>query len=181
MKNITIFILSLSICIHANSQTETTIQKTKTATVNTTQKPLTLQQQGEKNIPVPKLPDLRFTTVNVKMFNSQSAENKFLEISYTIKNDGYISIALNTLFVEGVIRNDGGQPGPGSYAGCGAMATALTSIKLNAGEEYSGSYRCYIKLGVAQCKSYTVVIDSQNAIKEIDENNNVATTTILIQ
>ena len=138
MKHITIFMLSLAICRTANSQTDKTIQKTKSVPVNTKQRPLTLQQQGENNMPVPKLPDLRITSINVKMYNSQSADSskKFLEISYTIKNDGKVSIALNTIFLEGVIKNDGVKPG--SYPGCGSVATTLNGNILNAGEEYRG-------------------------------------------
>lgn len=179
MKHILSIIIIFTICIYVNAQT-TPVIKSKTLPATTTQKPVTLRQ-GEKNIPVPKLPDLRITSINVKMFNSQSADSskRFLEISYTIKNDGTVSIALNTIFMDGVIKNDGLQPG--SYPGCGTVATTLSGVTLKAGEEYSGSYRCYSKAGVAQCKFYTLSIDSQNTIKEIAENNNAATTSILIQ
>ena len=179
MKHILSIIIIFTICFYANAQ-NTTVIKSKPLPATTTQKPVTLQQ-GEKNIPVPKLPDLRIKSINVKMFNSQSADSskRFLEISYTIKNDGIVSIALNTIFMEGVIINNGGQPG--SYPGCGTVATTLSGVTLKAGEEYSGSYRCYSNAGVAQCKSYTLSIDSQNIIKEIAENNNSATTSILFQ
>lgn len=173
MKHVFSIIIIFTICIYANAQT-TTVIKSKTLPATTTQKPVTLQQ-SEKNIPVPKLPDLRITSINVKMFNSQSADSskRFLEISYTIKNDGTVSIALNSIFMDGVQ--------PGSYPGCGTVATTLSGVTLKAGEEYSGSYRCYSKAGVDQCKFYTLSIDSQNTIKEIAENNNTATTSILIQ
>jgi hypothetical protein len=183
MKQIFVFIYILAICFDVHSQTGV-VRKTKTTTTTTIQKPVTVQQ-SEKNVPVPKLPDLRITSINVKMYNSQLADStkRFLEISYTIKNDGPVSVALNTVLLDGIIKTDGTQAWnqPASYGGCGAFATTLSGVILNPGAEYSGSYRCYTKTAIALCKFYTLSVDSENAILEIAENNNGATTSILIQ
>ncbi|MEO6541213.1 MAG: CARDB domain-containing protein, partial [Ferruginibacter sp.] len=170
--------LSLAICLHANSQTETTIQKTKAVPVNTTQKPVTLQQQGVKNMAVPRLPDLRITSLNVAQISNTSG-GKYLEISYTVKNEGTAAIDLSKIDLSGRIKIS-----PTSIredAGCGSVITTISGTLLNPGEARSGSYRCSIVLDFSVYKYYVLSVSTPDTVKELDVTNNSATTTILIQ
>ena len=54
-------------------------------------------RQGDIATPVMKLPDLRNTSVNVKQINNPGAA-KYLEISYTVKNDGTAPVDLSIIY-----------------------------------------------------------------------------------
>ena len=127
---------------------------------------------------VMKLPDLRITSLNVNQISPASG-GKYLEISYTVKNDGTAPIDLSIINMTGriklsatTIRDD---------AGCGSGITTRSGTLLNPGEVTSGSYRCYAVLDFSVYKYYVLSTATNNTVKELDVTNNSATTTIRIQ
>ena len=170
--------LCVAICQHSFCQTDTMKIKLKNSPANAIKKPVTLQQQIGKNIPMPKLPDLRITSVNVKQISTPSG-GKYLEISYTVKNDGNAPVDLSKINMSGrikiattSIREDGG---------CGSVITTISGTLLNPGGVHSDSYRCYVVLDFTVYKYYVLSTGTDVTVKELDVTNNSATTTILIQ
>ena len=135
-------------------------------------------QQGDRATPVPKLPDLRITSVNVKQISNPSG-GKYLEISYTVKNDGTAPVDLSKINMTGRIKIS-----PTSIredAGCGSSITTRSGTLLNHGDVHSDSYRCYVVLDFTVYKYYVLSISTNYKGKELDVTNNSASTTILIQ
>lgn len=136
-------------------------------------------QQGERAIPVTKLPDLRITSVNVKQISNPSG-GKFLEISYTVKNDGTAPVDLSIINMTGRIKIS--ATSIRDDAGCGSSIPTLSGTLLNPGDVHSNSYRCYVVLDFTVYKYYVLSTGIINdTVKELDVTNNSATTTILIQ
>ena len=105
-----LLLVTIPILIVISTTTAQIIQKP----TNAIKKNVTLQQQTERNTPVQKLPDLRITSVNVKHISPPSG-GKYLEISYTVKNDGTAPVDLSKINMSGriktsptSIREDGG-------------------------------------------------------------------------
>ena len=175
----TIFLwLCVAICQHSFCQTDTIKIKTKTSPVSGIKKTVTLQPQTGKNIPVPKLPDLRITSLNVKQISTPSGA-KYLEISYTVKNDGTAAVDLSKISMDGRIKIS--TTSLRDDAGCGSDISTISGTLLNPGEAHSDSYRCSIVLDFSVYKYYVLSVSTKDAVKELDVTNNSATTTILIQ
>ncbi len=170
--------LCIAICQHSFCQTDTMKIKTKTLPGNTIQRPVSLQQKAGKNIPAPKLPDLRITSLNVKQISNPSG-GKFLEINYTVKNDGTAPVDLSKISMTGRIKIS--ETSIREDAGCGSGITTIGGTFLNPGEAHSDSYRCYVVMDFTVYKYYVLSIGTNDTVKELDVTNNSATTTILIQ
>lgn len=149
----------------------------KTSPVNAKQT-VTLRQLAGKNILAPKLPDLRITSLNVKQISNPSG-GKYLEISYTVKNDGTAPVDLSKITMDGRIKIS--TTSIREDAGCGAVVTTLSGTLLNPGEAHSDSYRCYVVMDFTVYKYYVLSTSTNDTVKELDVTNNSATTTILIQ
>ena len=178
MKQTIFLMLCVAICQHSFCQTDTMKIRLKTSPGNAIKKPVTLQQQTERNTPVPKLPDLRITSVNVTQITNPSG-GKYLEISYTVKNDGTAPVDLSKISMSGRIKIS-----PTSIredAGCGSGITTVSGTLLNPGGVHSGSYRCSVVLDFTVYKYYVLSTAIDDTVKELDVTNNSATTTILIQ
>jgi CARDB len=160
--------------------TRTSPEKLSTSRAKNSSATLSLVKE-EKNIPVPKLPDLRITAIQVKFYNSASSDSsrRYLEISYTIRNDGVVAVELEKVGVGGKILSD--PASSWEYSGCGSGAFAGSGIMLNAGAEFSGSFRCYTKQAVADVKYYKLTVDTDMRINEISEANNTALTSVFYQ
>ncbi|MGZ8559520.1 MAG: hypothetical protein ACXWWC_14345 [Chitinophagaceae bacterium] len=152
--------------------------KNKTRPVNTIKKPVALQQQAGTNIPAPKLPDLRITSLNVKQISNPSG-GKFLEISYTVKNVGTAPVDLSKINMTGRIKIS--ATSIREDAGCGSGITTVSGTLLNPGEAHSNSYRCYVVMDFTVYKYYVLSTGTSDTVKELDVTNNSATATILIQ
>jgi hypothetical protein len=100
-KNTLTFILLLTVVL-ATAQT-----KTKSYPSNTVQKPATLQPV-DKNIPVPKLPDLKITAFNVTATPSHfdSIQKYNLNVSFTVKNEGYASVLTDDVILEAFLSDE---------------------------------------------------------------------------
>lgn len=169
-------------CLLAQTVTQkTTTTKTKT-TGNTISQPNNFKPAGDKNIPVPKLPDLRITSLDVKFYNSTSTDSthRYLIVNYTLKNEGTTDVKLFDVNMQGfVTSNFEHTSGPGG----GAMPASLkmTDI-LKPGASYNGSFQTSgSTILVPYAKFYRLYVDYGNAIKEINENNNNIATAIMMQ
>ena len=178
MKQTVFLMLCVAICLHSFCQRDTMKIKLKTSLAKAVKKPVTLQQQTEKNIPVPKLPDLRITSVNVKQI-SKPAGDKFLEISYSAKNDGTAPVDLSKINMLSRIKIS--PPSIREDTGCGSGITTVGGTLLNPGDVHSNSYRCYVVLDFKVYKYYVLSIATNDTVRELDVTNNSATTTLLIQ
>lgn len=178
MKQTIFLMFCVAICQHSFCQTDTMKIKTKTSPVNVIKKPVTLQPQAGKYIPVPKLPDLRITSLNVKQISNPSG-SKFLEISYTVKNDGTAPVDLSKISMTGRIKIS--TTSIREDAGCGSGISTISGTFLNPGEAHSDSYRCYVVMDFLVYKYYVLSTSTNDTVKELDVTNNSATTTILIQ
>lgn len=177
MKQVIFLMLCVAINHHCFCQTDTMKRKTTINKATTITNPVTLQQPGTNTV-VTKLPDLRITSVNVKQITN-STGGKYLEISYTVKNDGNAPVDLSNIGMSGTIKLS--PTSVRDEPGCGKTITTLSGTLLNPGETHSNSYRCYVVMDFTVYKYYILSTDNSNAAKELNETNNSATTTILIQ
>lgn len=192
MKHFTTFMLMLAICLNANSQTEPIRNKTK-STATTTQKTLKLQQPGDNNFLIPKLPDLKFSSLNVTAIPSSSGgiTTYTLNISFTVKNDGTVAVLTDDVSLQGYLSNESWITRANKDLSMTGYLTAaggqvLSSIP-NSGETLAPgaskqiSYSIYNKqLGTDPKPIFIITIRTGANIKESDSGNNMAYTTILI-
>lgn len=181
-----LFTLSLTIvfssCLFAQTVTQKTRTKTPVDANSTTAQPATLKLACEKNIPVPELPDLRITGLDVKFYNSTAADStqRYLIVNYTLKNEGTTDVKLFDVnmqgFVTSVFEHTNGSGGGGMPA-----SLKMTDI-LKPGASYNGSFQTSgSTILVPYAKFYRLYVDYANTIKEINENNNNIATAIMIQ
>lgn len=161
--------------------------------IGTTQKPITLQQQGERNILVPELPDLKFTAFNVTATPSTSGgiTTYTLNISFTVKNDGTVAVLTDDVALQGYLSNESWITRANKDLSMTGYLTAaggqiLSSIP-NRGETLAPgaskqiSYSIYNKqLGTDPKPIFIITISTGANIKESDSGNNMTYMTILI-
>lgn len=119
-----------------------------------------------------KMAELKITRLDVVFYNSNSTDStkRYLEIYYTVMNDGVVDVPLNQISSQGMILEYRDKP-PG-IPGCGATLTSLGGV-LKPGESANGSFRCYTMAPNNVINLYELHVDNHNRIKEIDENNNI--------
>ncbi len=175
MKQIYAFIFfSLSFSIIASAQkTPVTTKKADPSTIQT------LKVKPENSYVKPS-PDLRLTAVSFSLVNTQivnGVTTHTFQINYTVKNEGNMAVAANTVFLQGWITYT--TPSPRTTAGCGAVITTLAGQMINPGATIANSFRCTASFDKNNPPIYKLVIDSDNLVKESNEDNNMAQTTIL--
>jgi CARDB len=183
MKQIIAVILILATCFYAKSQTDlkktTETRPAKKTAASTESKPATLQPQGDRLIPDPKLPDLKMVSLAVTYINSQVIDGKTkhsIEVNFTLKNDGTVAVDKYLFGVQGWIGYDAAFPK--TIAACGIALSHYAGNMLNPGETYTNSFRCTAAFNKNSPIIYTLYTDEDNRIKELTEGNNSAQLTI---
>jgi|GEM_PF-1717895 len=126
-------------------------------------KPVTANTNVIKNVAI-KGADLSVTITSIT-YNEGN-----YTISYTLRNNGNVTIDLKDVTMQGNIHDANGKyVGPG-----GGMVLKYEGV-LNAGQEFKGRLGCTDK-NVYKHWSYKYILkaDETNAIAEVDENNNTA-------
>jgi hypothetical protein len=136
-------------------------------------KPQTLNT-SPPNTMVQKLPDLKIVSFTVSFLDKALGDG--IEINYTVKNEGTVAVAKGLVSITGMIGYGAADTRP--FAGCGS-GLGLNYEFLNPGETGSGSYRCYTHIERTGNPVYTLTLDRNNSIKELNENNNMAQASIL--
>lgn len=166
-----LIILSVLMFYHSFSllaQIHTPIRMTKTKVIDTS-KNQTLKIKPENTI-LQKLPDLKIVSFTVSYMVGSG-----IIINYTIKNEGTAPVAKGSVGLQGLIGFGPTDTRP--FAGCGTTL-GLSYQFLNPGESESGSYQC-TNINKSPNLYYTLILDYNNEVKELNENNNKAQTTIL--
>lgn len=159
----------------------------------TTPKPITLQQQGERNMLVPKLPDLKFTAFNVTATPSTSGgiTSYTLNISFTVKNNGTVAVLTDDVALQGYLSNESWITRANKDLRMTAYLAAaggriLSSIPdrgetLAPGASKQISYSISNKqLGTEPKPIFIITIRTSAHIIESDSENNMTYMTILI-
>jgi len=175
MKQILAFIFFFfSISIIATAQkTPVTTKKADPSTVQT------LKVKPENSYVKPS-PDLRLTAVSFSLVSTQVVDGvttHTFQINFTVKNEGNLAVAANTVYLQGWITYTGASPR--TIAGGGRVVTSIAGQMINPGEARSESFRTTAAFDKNNPPIYKLVIDSDNLVKESNEENNMAQTTIL--
>lgn len=140
----------------------------------------TPQTPAVKETPAPEqLPDLRFTALVVRHKGSNiidGVEKNAFEINFTFKNEGTAAIELSKIFVQGFIGYDPNWPKDRSACGRGMGVGGM----LAPGSSFSSSIEsCTLSSLIRNNNAfYTLYLDYNNYIKESNEQNNTAKTTL---
>ena len=154
-------------------------QKTALVKKADTTKVQTLKVAPE-NTYVKPLPDLRLTAVSFSLVSSTVTDGVTtytFQINYTVKNDGNLAVAANSVYLQGWIHYGGSAPR--TTAGCGSAIPAFRTEMINPGAERSASFRCTAAFDRNNPPQYTLSIDRDNLLKESNEDNNSVRTSIL--
>ena len=174
MKKIFSFtILFMMLTVIATAQKTQLVKKADTAKVQTL-------KVTPENTYVKPLPDLRLTALSFSLVSSQVVDGVTtytFQINYTVKNDGTLAVAANSVFLQGYIHYGGSAPR--TAPGCGSGIPAPKGEMINPGAERSASFRCTAPLDRNNPPQYTLNVDSDNLIKESNKGNNSVKTTIL--
>lgn len=130
--------------------------------------------------PPPQLPDLRITAISVtykgdKMYDG--VMKQVYEVNYTIKNEGTVAIRSGSVGVQGYFSNDPNYPM--AVAGCGSGVQLPPNQMLNPGDSGSGFITCTLAFARTPQTVYTLFVDANNYVKEINEQNNKAQVSVL--
>jgi hypothetical protein len=178
MKQISFFIILVLAVLHTNAQLDSAKRK-----IVAKEKPSTLVTDNPRYIkaqPMAQLPDLAFSAFNVSNVSNQvvGGVTKYtLEISYTVKNMGNVAVAEDKILLQGFIGYP--QNFPGTTAGCGRVLSASATDIIKPGETRQDSFRCTVSLDRNNHPFYTLQLDYENGVKELNEQNNSAQMTIL--
>lgn len=165
-------LVGLASCCFAQTAVRQPVSTTKTTTDSTSMQTAKLTSSGNKTKAGLKMAELKITKLDVVFYNSNSTDStkRYLEIYYTVMNDGVVDVPLNRISFQGMILEYRDRP-PGIPGG-GSTLTSLGGV-LKPGESASGSFRCYTMAPVRLINLYELYVDNHNWIKEIDENNNI--------
>lgn len=184
MKQVIFFTATLALCLNAYSQLDNTKRK-----ISTKETPKTLVidnqkyikgQKGENTAPPAQLPDLKIVSFNVNYLSTQVVDGvtkHTVEISYTIKNEGMLSLPANTVDLQGWIGYDPSYPKV--TAAGGRVLSPIATEVINPGATYQGSFRSTAAFDKNNHPVYTLFLDDANRVKELNEQNNSAQMTIL--
>ena len=182
MKKI-IILLNCMLCLSSILQAQISGTRSYTVTKKIdTAKIQTLRVNPENTYvkPLTPLPDLKLSTLGFSLVSTQIVDGvakHTFQINYTVKNEGNLSVAANTVFLQGYISFTGANPR--TIAGCGTVVRSLAGEMINAGDSYSGFYRCTAPFDRNNPPLYKLYLDSDNIVKESNEENNFAQMTIL--
>ncbi|MGB8191932.1 MAG: CARDB domain-containing protein [Chitinophagaceae bacterium] len=178
MKHVSIIIFSF-LCfstILSAQKTQMTVKKPDTVKVQTLNvKPENSYVRSPAPLPDLRLSALSFTLVNTQVINGVTQHT--FQINYTVSNDGTQSVAANAVFLQGYISYSGTTPK--TSAGCGSVMTTLQGEMINAGATRTGWFRCTASFDRNNPPLYRLFIDSDNSVKESNEENNSAQMTII--
>jgi hypothetical protein len=130
--------------------------------------------------PPAPLPDLRLSTLGFSFVNSQVVDGVTMhtfQINYTVKNEGTLAIAANSVHLQGYASFGGTNPR--TVPACGSTLTTLAWQMIPAGATFSGWFRCTMAFDKNNPPLYKLYVDPDNTVKEISEDNNGAQMTIL--
>ena len=136
-------------------------------------KPVTLQQQAGKNIPAPKLPDLKFTTSNVTA-TLTGTDTYTLTITCTIKNDGTAAISMGDISLQGMLSNEASIAKTqdisftNHYTSACGTTDGLSYEILEPGVSKAVSYNCFNRvISKTPRPVYVLLINYYSSIQEI--------------
>jgi subtilase family serine protease len=178
MKYVIFFTVTLSLCLNAKSQIDSTKRKIIT---KETPKTLTIDnqryikgQKGATSTPPVLMPDLTIVSFDAHYLGTQLVDGvtkNLVQITYTIKNEGNASVPANMVGWQGWITYDSGNPKliPGGGAAVSASATDV----INPGDTRQRSFRVTVPFDKSNHPLYTMYLDDLNTVKESNEQNNV--------
>ena len=171
-------------CLSCSIYAQITNPKLSPITTKTTDtiKRETIKTEPENTYvkPPAALPDLKLSTLSFSFVGSQVVEGvtkHTFQINYTVKNEGTLTVAANTVYLQGYIRFTGTNPR--TVPACGSVITSLSSQMIPAGASYSGWFRCTAAFDKNNPPLYLLDLDPGNSVKELNEQNNSAQMTIL--
>lgn len=187
MKQAIFFAGIIMLALNAYSQTDSTktkvLSKDKSkAVLNTNNSGFVKDQQQRRSgtTSPAQLPDMKITSFNVRYVSSQVINGIMkhtLEISYTVKNEGTVSLPASSVALQGWIGYETAYPK--IILGCGQALSTIASEILNPGASYTGSFMCTAQFDKNNHPIYTLYLDETNTVKELNEQNNTAQMTIL--
>lgn len=165
-------LVGLAPCCFAQTVVRQPVGTTKANPDSTTIQTTKLSSSPNKTKAALKMAELIITRLDVAFYNSNSTDStkRYLEIYFTVMNDGVVDVPLNQIAFQGMILEYQDRP-PGIPGGGSTLST--TGGVLKPGASASGSFRFYTMAPVSQINIYKLHVDNHNWIKEIDENNNV--------
>ncbi len=142
--------------------------------------PVTLLQQAGKNIPAPKLLDLKFTAANVTA-TLTGTDTYTLTITCSIKNDGTAAISMGNISIEGRLSNEVSIAKTQDISftnhytsACGTTA-GLSYINLEPGASTTVSYSCFnMVISKTPRPVYVLLMNYYSPIPEVTKENNRA-------
>jgi hypothetical protein len=178
MKKI-LFIIVLPFLVNTLIQAQTPIssKSQRTGSIPLTPSPTAKSYQAQT------LPDLKVISISIaKLSSSQLAAgltNYAFEVSYTVKNEGNIAIDARSVVIGGTIDYENATV-TRPIGGCGGSLTTLSGNLINPGATYGGSYRCHnVSLENSRRYIYSIKVDQNNRVTELNEQNNTAQISIL--
>lgn len=123
-----------------------------------------------------KLPDLTIISLDAQFVQtvvSNGITKHQVDVFFTVKNEGTLSILLNKIGWQGYIGYESANPKiiPGGGA---LLSVPATTYKLDPGEIYQGTLRVTAPFDKANRPLYTFYLDNFNDVNEINEQNNIA-------
>jgi hypothetical protein len=182
MKHILSFTCILAACLNANSQIGEVSKKT---TNTSTQK---MVGQPPHGLAI-KLPDLKFTAVNVTATPSAPGATTYtLDISYTVKNDGTAAVFTNDVSLQGFLSNESWITNgnkdihmSGYLEAAGGQLLSGRNEALAPGESRLVTYSLHDKqLSKDPNPIFIITINMGGGVKEFDYRNNMTYTIILL-
>lgn len=121
------------------------------------------------------LPDIKLVSFKINYLGSQDANGEIIynyEINYVLKNEGNISVAADSIGVQGYLSYQ--TPVPTTISACGALINRVPGLILTPGYTHRGYYRCSSKIDRNNNPVYMLYVDNNNTVKELNEQNNMA-------
>ncbi len=178
-KILFIIVLTLSVNTLIQAQTPVSSKYQRTGSIPLTPSPTAKAYQ------IQKLPDLKVVSISIaKLRSSQEVTGLTsydFEVTYTIKNEGNIAIDARSVDIGGTIDYENATV-TRPIGGCGCSLTSLSGEIINPGATYGGSYRCHnVSLENSRRYIYSIKVDQNGRVTEINEQNNIAQISILFQ
>ena len=174
MKKIFLFILFaafISTAVSAQITRATTTTKTDTSkmqTLKTTAPNTYVKPQADLRITA-----LTFTHVKTELVNGVATHT--FQINYSVKNEGNLAVSAGNVLLQGFIHH---TPPP-TTGGCGRVVGERNGDMINPGATISGWFRCTSAFDRNNPPVYRLWIDSEHLVKESNEDNNMAQSTLI--
>ena len=174
MKKISLFFL---VAAFASTSVSAQITRATTTTKTDTSKMQTLKTTAPNTYVKPqadlRITALTFTHVKTELVNGVATHT--FAINYSVKNEGNLAVAVSSIGLQGFIHRTN-QPTTGA---CGRVLGDRTGDMINPGATISGWFRCTSAFDRNNPPLYRLWVDSENSLKESNEDNNMAQSTLI--